>query len=253
MKKVTDTMDYKIERVVESFILTEDIAIVRVKDVCEGAVITDTIDYCHPNNISKITDQYKYVSDSNYKDLAFMKLEFERKYLTYPEPWNLTALMTEYGIDTKTLWESLVKGTIDIENYIPVQMSFYNSTIYPFVYGKDRYGWFPHMIHYAQSCYHITNYDYDLEKVLDFLLAEERDHQCIIERGSYSWYGDGGDVAIREIPSYNVYDTSGTEYINFMCLVNTAEEYEKIQENVNGLNTNVEWKKKLKPFAIERD
>ena len=98
------------------------------------------------------------------------------------------------------------------------------------------------------ACYHVTNGEYDLEKVAKFLETEEKLGNVVICRGPYSMIGD--PEIIRGIPGYNQSDEE-TEYINFYTYIDTKEEYDSIRiEDRLGLYTNPKWRNLLEPYRI---
>lgn len=248
MKKNVEKLTYVTNRTVESVVITDSIAIVHIKDICEKTKTYEIYNYCHPNNITTSTKEFNFKPDENYKCFMFFKKEFLEFYKTYNEPWDLALFVKEFGVEIKTLWNGLIKGKINIEDYIPVQVSYYDNHVYPFVYGEDRYGWFPHMVRYSIACYHVTNDEYDLDKVAKFLEEQEKEGKIVIQRGPY--YSVGDDEIIRGIPGYNQ-EEGKTEYINFYTYIDTKEEYDSIGTNdFLGLHTNPKWEKLLKPFKI---
>ena len=247
MKKNIEKITYTTNRTVESVIISDDVAIVHIEDVCEGTRTYETYSYVCPNNITTATREFNFKDDENYRGFMFFKKEFLEFYKTYNEPWDLEFFVKEFGIDNKSMYKGLINGRINIKDYIPVQVSYYDNHVYPFVYGEDRYGWFPHMVRYSQACYHVTNAEYDLAKVAEFLKKQEKDGNVIICRGPYSLVGD--PEIIRGIPGYNQ-DEGKTEYINFYTYIDTREEYNDIKKNRFGLYENPKWKKLLEPFKI---
>lgn len=247
MKKNIEKITYTTNRTVESVIINDEVAIVHIKDVCEDVRTYETYSYIHPNNITTATREFNFTDDENYRGFMFFKKEFVEFYKTYEEPWELEFFIKKFGIDNKHMFKGLTNGKINIDDYIPVEVSFYDNHIYPFVYEGTRQGWFPHMVRYSQACHHITNAKYDLAKVAEFLEKQEREGNVIICRGPYSLVGE--PEIIRGIPGYNQYKGE-TEYINFYTYIDTREEYDNIKKNSFSLYENPKWQKALEPFKI---
>lgn len=248
MKKSVEKITYTTNRTVESVVISDDVAIVHIKDVCEATTTYETYSYIHPDNIATATKEFNFKDDENYRGFMFFKKEFLEFYRTYNEPWDLEFFVEEFGIDNEPMYKGLINGKINIEDYIPVEVSYYDNHIYPFTYGQVRQGWFPHMVRYSMACYHVTNGEYDLEKVAKFLETEEKLGNVVICRGPYSMIGD--PEIIRGIPGYNQSDGE-TEYINFYTYIDTKEEYDSIRiEDRLGLYTNPKWKNLLEPYRI---
>lgn len=247
--KNKQSVRFTIFRDVESINITKDIAIVHIQDIYEDKVIDDKLFYCNPKNIQDTINQSTISFDCDYTHLVFMKKEFLDVYSTHSEPQDLAFFRDTYGVDIKAVWDMVHNGSFDIEEYVQVEMSYYDNTIYPFVYGSTMQGWFPHMVPYSWGCYMLTDAEYNLPDVLEFLLEEESKGTIALRRGSYGVWGSGSCV-IRSIPVYNRCSDDETEYINFLCRVDTAGEFETIKSDVSktGLRINPKWEKLLEPY-----
>ena len=247
-KLSTSTSLYK---TLDYMLLTSDISLVHFVVKEDEQVIYDTYMFCHPNNIENILSPGRHSEPEAYHNLMFLHKSFLTDYETYRHPYNLEHFIDDYGKDRKALWEEIISGTLNIEDYLPVEISFYDNTIYPFTYGKERDGWFPHMVKFSQACYMITDEFYDLDKVKEFLLEQEKRGLVSIcrEDGMYAVDEEG---IICKIPEYNR-DEEESSYINFLCRVDDRTTWETIKSDVFGLRRNAFYTDCLKPFRKKED
>lgn len=240
----TLSIKYEIERVLEYAPVTEDISIAHISELHSDTKnkINDIFCYVKSDNISNVLHSFNDYIDKNFNHILFMHKSFIDAYSKSSEPNNLDKFIRNYGITIEQHWD-LVNKNEDVSNYIPVELSYYDNTIYPFTYGKSRDGWFAHMVAYSiPSCYMVTNKDYDLSALATFLKEMEDSGEVCICRGH-------DDEIIQNIPYYNQDVNECTKYINFLCKVCTSEEY-KLMRNGSWLHINPKYEKLIEQFKL---
>lgn len=235
-----NSYDFSVKREIEHAVITEDIAIVHITETVNNEIIRNKVIFHHPSKLDELSE-FKIKEDFAHKNTRFMHKEFLQYYKTTNRPNDIKHITKTYGIDNDTLWEGIKNNTINLDDYIPTETSFYDYTIYPFKYGETKYGWFPHMKAYSSRCYMVTNAEYNLKRLSEFLQHEESMNNVAIRRGFY-------DEIIQSVPYYNINNTDGNEYINFLCRVDTKEEDLAIENDF----INKKWEKLIEPYRLRR-
>ena len=232
---------YEVERILEYAPVTEDISIVHISEH-RANNRDNTICYVKSDDISNVLYSFNGYADKNFDNILFMHKSFIDAYDKSSEPYNLDKFIRNYGITIEQHWD-LVSNDEDVSNYIPVELNWEDSTIYPFVYGKSCDGWFPHMVVYCSpSCYMVTDKDYDLSALATFLKEAEDSGEVCILRGH-------DDEIIHNIPTYNRDIDDGNKYINFLCKMHTHEEYKSMHSNP-WLYVNPKYEKLIEQFKL---
>ena len=235
-----NSYDFSVKREIEHAVITDDIAIVHITETVNNEIIRNKSILYHPSKLDELS-AFKIKEDIAYMHTQFMHRDFLQYYKTTNQPNNIKHITETYGIDNNTLFEGIKNNTIDLDDYILTETSFYDYGIYPFKYGETKYGWFPHMRAYSPKCYMVTNAEYDLKRLSEFLQHEESMNNVAIRRGFYS-------EIIQSVPWYNVNNTDGDEYINFLCRVDTKEEDLAVENDF----VNKKWEKLIEPYKLRR-
>lgn len=244
------TKEVSLHKDVEAFELTPDICLAHLVITENETIICDTYIFCKSDKVDKLLDNINYKEDIFFRNLKFLHKDFIEDYKYSATPYKLEYFIDKYGINRELLWRALTSEDFDIHNYRAVEICYDNNTIYPFIYGETKYGWYPHMVAYSMACYMLTDLEYDLPSVKEFLLEQESKNLIHIKKKDSIYCSYEEDV-IQNVPYYNI-DTAGNKYINFYCLVSSAEEYNAIREDFI-THTNPLWRTKLERFKTRRE
>ena len=201
--------------------LTDKIILVKMTIKSNDEIIKTDYFPAHINDIDNFSNvDYNPRQVSNkFMWFAVMLKEFIDAYAKYnPQTYEFYVFCDKYEMSRKDVYEGLVSGEITLDDIVLTETNEYDNTIYPFVYGKTKEGWFPHMVAYNWGYYMLTNEDYDLEGVKNFLIPLEKNGEVIICR---DYIAD--EEIIQDIPSYNI-TGKADKYINFFVF--TRKKYE---------------------------
>lgn len=241
VKITTSNCTYTVQRNIECIPLKDNISFSRIQDSCDGTVFREQYNYIYGNTLHSPQDVY-IPTDNNFQNLYWLRKDFLEYYEECLYSSQLSNIQDQFGVGTNSdFFNSLKNDTINIKDYIPVEICWSDSNIYPFKYGETKYGWFPHKRPYSLACYHVTNDEYDLPKLAEFLQKEE-------ELGNVGIYRKDGDI-LHSIPYYNR-DGKATHYLNFYPLVESAEEYVEMDKDFLGLHINPKWEKLIELYKI---
>lgn len=219
---------YFVTSTAKIYTLRKDVAIVNCKSICNEKILSNDFFFYNPVNITDGFDPIDVEKDDNYQRIAVMKKGFLDAYSKTGfglKEYNSLSFLYEY--EPQTLFEALENNSISIDDIEIVEASYYDEKYYPFIYGKTRQGWLPHMEPYNRHCYMITDFDYDLEKVEKYLLEKEKDGTVLIKKTIRKVHDEEKIVVIQDIPYYNKDNESGERFIDFYCLVNDKENLQE--------------------------
>ena len=221
----TITQLYTVEVTTSIINIRNDISLVRVTKTCGNKVIDDSYVYCHPDNIAKF-DSLNIEHDSNYNRLGVMRKGFLEAYKKTGfglEAYNDLIETYEY-YDAELLFDDLVDGKVNVSDLEIVEISKYDERFYPFVYGKTRTGFLPHMEPYSRACYMLTDRDYDIDKVYEYLIEKQKEGLVIIHKEHKNSEDNDKSEYVRRIPYYNHSSDSGDYFIDFHCFVENENQ-----------------------------
>ena len=241
----TNTAEYLVKVKLDSIDIKDNVSILCIsKEKPSGT----TKEYCYYKTSKLNTiNLLNFKKDKNFNSFAAMKKGFKEYYKKtgfglpeYDEIWK------KFMYKPEKLFNLLKDDKVNVNDLEFIEVSRYDETFYPFVYGKSRTGHIPHMIRYNGKCYMITDYEYDLEKVKEFLLKKEKEGLVRLCRYN-SCYKRDDEGIICEIEGYNK-DIEGRDfYINFYCLIENESQMSK--NSFSGISYVKEW---LKPFETGR-
>ena len=217
MNVTKTTTQWTTTQTAEYINLTDKIILVKMTIKSNDEIIKTDYFPAHINNIDNFT-QVDYNPNSvqrKFLDFAIMRKEFIEAYRKIVP--DFYEFCKEYTIENRDVYEGLITGKITLDDIQLVEICSFDDTIYPFFYGVSKTGWIPHMMPYNWGCYMLTNGEYDLDAVKDFLIYLEMRGEVYICRG------DIHDEIIQEIPSYNI-TGKANRYINFFVLARKKYE-----------------------------
>ena len=208
MNVTKTTTSWTTTQIAEYINLTDKIILVKMTIKCNDEIIKINYFPAHIDDIDNFT-RANYNPNSmrgKFSDFAIMRKEFIEAYRKFVP--DLYEFCEEYTIENRDAYEGLITGKITLDDIQLVEICSYDDTIYPFFYGVSKTGWIPHMMPYNWGCYVLTNGEYDLDAVKDFLIPLEMRGEVYICRD------DIHDEIIQKIPSYNI-TGKANKYINF--------------------------------------
>lgn len=241
----TNTAEYLVRVKLDSIDIKDNVSILCISKESPSGTAKQ---YCYYktsklNTISLLN----FEKDKNFNTFAVMKKGFKDYYKQtgfglpgYDEIWE------KFMYKPEKLFNLLKDDKVNIDDLEFIEVSRYDETLYPFVYGKSRTGHIPHMMRYNGKCYMITDYEYDLEKVKEFLLEKEKEGLVRICRGKNLWHRDKEEI-ICEIPYYNKDRENENYFINFFCLIEDKSQIPN--DSFSGISYAKEW---LEPFKTGR-
>ena len=241
----TNTAEYLVKVTLDSLDIKDNISILCISKESPSGTIKE---YCYYKTSKLNTiNLLNFKEDKNFNLFAVMKKGFKDYYkktgFGLPE---YDGIWKKFMYKPEKLFNLLKDDNVNANDLEFVEISRYDETFYPFVYGKSRTGHIPHMMRYNGKCYMITDYEYDLEKVKEFLLKKEKEGLVRICRGKALCYSDKEEI-IHEIPYYNKDRENEDYFINFFCLIENESQISK--NSFSGINYAKEW---LKPFETGR-
>lgn len=245
MEIKTNVAEYLVRVKLQSINIKGDISVICItKESPENS--TKTYCYYKTSQLSSAS-LMNFKKDENLKLLGIMKKGFKDYYKQtgfglpgYEEIWE------NFMYKPEELFNLLKDDKVNVDDLEFVEVSRYDETFYPFTYGTSRSGFIPHMVRYNGKCYMITDYEYDLEKVKEFLLGKEKEGLVRICRGKSLWHHDKEEI-ICEIPYYNKDRENENYFINFFCLI--EDESQKPDDSFACIPY---MESLLKPFKIKK-
>lgn len=190
--------------------LFDDIYIVQV----------ETINVYKKEDITKDYN-YLYLKQSQIKDISPQNLPESLNFIMVKKDFLSKYENTGFNLPE---YEGLISEILSVSDVFDLldKKECNSEDIMPIIYDRccERYfsypdrGWLTHYEKYSNVCYMVTNEDYDLEKLYDFLKEKENIR-----------FKEG----IMNIPYYNQDDDSGTKYINFYVKIDPIN-YELIKD-----------------------
>lgn len=211
------TTQWTTTQIAEYINLTDKIILVKMTIKCNDEIIKINYFPAHIDDIDNFT--WANYNPNNMRgkflDFAIMRKEFIESYRKFVP--DFYEFCEEYTIENRDAYEGLITGKITLDDIQLVEICSFDDTIYPFFYGVSKTGWIPHMMPYNWGCYMLTNGEYDLNAVKDFLIPLEMHGEVYICRD------DIHDEIIQKIPSYNI-TGKANKYINFFVLARKKYE-----------------------------
>lgn len=248
MKRYACDIHYDYNRQIDYFILTEDIAVVRIIDTTNSHVVNLDYFLYHPNYIQEL--KFNYSKNENITD------KYKHLYI-FPEEFIELYRTTIYGSDEfyqffeeiyytpENLFNLCADGRIDETTLVYTSYDSGWGTFYRYDYNAENtFGdWIPHPVKFDRTaCYMVTNRDYDIDAVAEVVKNDIEEGKVILVHDSR--YDD--DEIVRDIEAYNA-DGNYTKYINFYIIAETAEEAEYDNDHVH-----IGYKNKLEPFRLRK-
>lgn len=216
---------YKYYRTIDYFILTKDIAVVKMTDSINDRVVNNEYFYYHPNNIKELKLNYNKNEDivKKYNDLYIFPNDFIELYRTTIYGTDEFYNLFKVSYKPENMFNLCNKG-IDETTLVYTSYDSYTGTIFRYDYNAENtFGdWIPHPVRFNRvCCYMITDREYDLEAVAKVVEKDIELGKVLLSKSSRY---DENEI-IRDIEAYNA-EEDYTQYINLFVIVENAKDVE---------------------------
>ena len=236
---------YEIIESFECIVLRNDVALLNaVKRIGDNVLDSKTI-FIHPDKINELQniDNINFEQAPEYRRLALMKKDFLQAYQKTGFPMPEYSNLSTYYIPKEVAFNELKSGAMNPEDILYITRNSYNETYFMFVYGdmsdaSDESGWIPHFVKYNGLVYNVTNKNYDLESLAEYLFEKEKEGEVLIDRkGMFS------DSIIKVIPYYNRSEDEDM-FINFLVKIDDRKDVPRFLSSVKFFEKKIEKFKK---------